>query len=64
MNQRCSNQIDVAEEPDLLDMVTRFYQGVFTLSPDELFGQILTEAAKVFGADIATWFLVTEDRGN
>ena len=50
------------ETPDLLDMVTRFYQSVFTLSPEELVPQILIEAAKVFKADIATWFLVTEDR--
>jgi hypothetical protein len=48
--------------PELLDMVTRFYQSVFTLSPEELSRNILSEAAKVFKADIATWFLVTEDR--
>lgn len=48
--------------PDLLDMVTRFYQSIFTLSPEELSRRILSEAAKVFQADIATWFLVTEDR--
>lgn len=48
--------------PNLLEMVTRFYQSIFTLSPEELIPQILTEAAKVFKADIATWFLVSEDR--
>jgi signal transduction histidine kinase len=51
-----------AERPDLLEMVTRFYQNVFKLSPEELVPRILTEAARVFSADIATWFLVSEDR--
>jgi hypothetical protein len=43
-------------------MVTRFYEGIFTESAEEQIPTILSEAAKVFEADIATWFLVTEDR--
>ena len=46
----------------LLEMVTRFYEGIFTGSAEEQVPTILSEAAKVFEADIATWFLVTEDR--
>jgi hypothetical protein len=43
-------------------MVTRFYEGIFTGSAEEQVPTILSEAARVFEADIATWFLVTEDR--
>lgn len=47
----------------LLEMVTRFYEGIFTeSSAEERVPSILSEAARVFEADIATWFLVTEDR--
>jgi len=46
----------------LLDMVTGFYEGIFVGSAEEQVPTILSEAAKVFQADIATWFLVTEDR--
>jgi len=57
------NNINSTKEgANLLDMVTRFYQGIFWLSPEELADQILTEAATVFQADIATWFLVTDDK--
>ena len=53
---------DQGKMSDILGMVTGFYQSVFELGPETLAQRILPEAAKVFKADIATWFLVTEDR--
>lgn len=46
----------------LLDMATRFYEGILTGTAEEQVSAILSEAARLFEADIATWFLVTEDR--
>ena len=46
----------------LLEMVTRFYEGIYTGSGEGPVQTILSEAARVFQADIATWFLVTENQ--
>jgi hypothetical protein len=53
---------DAHKKPDLQEMVTRFYQSIFTRDPEKLVPTILSETASVFEADIATWFLVTEDK--
>jgi hypothetical protein len=46
----------------LLEMVTRFYEGIYTGSAEDQIQTILSEAARVFEADTATWFLITVDR--
>jgi GAF domain len=63
-SQRGARTSRVATSSTLLEMVTRFYEGIFTGSAEEQVQTILSEAARVFEADIATWFLVTEDRSH